>query len=74
MVDRHRRRSLLVGTTIGRIESAQFHPAIGTRILQNPCVGCSHLRLCFDKNDLIATNLVRKSGATDSDWLDVLVD
>lgn len=64
----------LVETTIGQIEAAQFPAHSGIRFPQNGCVSCSHLGLCLDSEPLIAAHLIRKSGASDFDWLDELVD
>jgi hypothetical protein len=64
----------LVETTIGQIEAAQFVSHSGIRFPQNGCVSCPHLGLCLNNQPLIDTNLVRKAGASDLDWLDELVD
>ena len=64
----------LVEATVSQIESGQFPPHSGIRFPQNGCVSCSHLGLCLDRQELIATNLIRKPGASELDWLDELVD
>jgi hypothetical protein len=46
----------------------------GIRFPQNGCVTCPHLGLYLDNKELININLIRKSGASDLDWLDELVD
>ena len=61
-------------TTVGQIEAAQFPSHSGVRFPQNGCVSCSHVRLCLNNQQLIEMNLIRKSGASDLDWLDELVD
>ena len=64
----------LVDTTIHELESGHFSSHSGIRFPQNGCVSCSHLGLCLDNQQLIATNLIRRPGASDLDWLDELVD
>jgi hypothetical protein len=64
----------LVETTTGQIEAAQFVPHSGIRFPQNGCLSCPHLGLCLNNQPLVDTNLVRKAGASDLDWLDELVD
>jgi len=64
----------LVEGTIGQIETAQFVLHSGIRFPQNGCLSCPHLGLCLNNQPLIDTNLVRKAGASDLDWLDELVD
>ena len=64
----------LVAATVSQIKSGQFHPHSGIRFPQNGCVSCPHLGLCLDRQELIATNLIRKPGASELDWLDELVD
>jgi hypothetical protein len=64
----------LVETTINQIEAGHFNSRSGIRFPQNGCVSCSHLGLCLNNEQLIATNLIRKAGASDLDWLDELVD
>ena len=46
----------------------------GIRFPQNSCLSCSHLGLCLNNQKLIETNLIRRPGASDLDWLDELVD
>jgi hypothetical protein len=72
--EQRREYGRLVGTTVNQIESGQFPPHSGIRFPQNGCVSCSHLGLCLGSQELITTNLIRKPGASDLDWLDELVD
>jgi hypothetical protein len=62
----------LVEDTIRRIESAEFLPHSGIRFPQNPCSTCPYLGLCLGKQQLVETDLVRRSGAENLDWLDEL--
>ena len=64
----------LVETTIAQLESGHFDPHSGIRFPQNGCVSCPHLGLCLNNQRLVETNLVRRPGASDLDWLDDLVD
>jgi hypothetical protein len=64
----------LIETTVGQLESGQFPSHSGIRFPQNGCVSCPHLGLCLDNQKLIETNLVRRPGTSDLDWLDDLVD
>ena len=64
----------LVETTVGQLESGQFPPHSGIRFPQNSCLSCSHLGLCLNNQKLIETNLIRRPGASDLDWLDELAD
>ena len=64
----------LVESTIGQIEAGQFLPHSGIRFPLNGCTSCSHLGLCLGSQPLIDTNLIRRAGASDLDWLDQLVD
>src|ERR1700690_2070679 len=64
----------LVDTTILQLESGHFSSHSGIRFPQNVCVSCPHLGLCLDNQQLIETNLIRRPGASDLDWLDELVD
>ena len=64
----------LLEATIGQIEAAQFPSHSGIRFPQNGCVGCPHLGLCLDNQNLIEGNLLRTSGVSDLAWLDKLVD
>lgn len=64
----------LVGTTISRIEAAQFPSHSGVRFPQNGCVSCASLGLCLNNQQLIDTNLIRIPGASDLDWVDELMD
>jgi hypothetical protein len=72
--EQRREYGRLVETTVGHIEAGQFPPHSGIRFPQNGCMSCPHLGLCLDNQDLISTNLIRKPGASDLDWLDDLVD
>jgi hypothetical protein len=62
----------LVDDTIRRIESAEFLPHSGIRFPQNPCSTCPYVGLCLGKQQLIKTDLVRRPGADNLDWLDEL--
>ena len=53
---------LLIESTIGQIESAQFLPHSGVRFPQNPCLSCSHLGLCLGKRDISEARLIRRPG------------
>ncbi len=64
----------LVRTTIDQLESGHFSSHSGIRFPQNGCTSCSHLGLCLGNQQLIETNLIRRPGASDLDWLDELVD
>lgn len=64
----------LVTTTVAQIETGNFVPHSGIRFPQNGCVSCPHLGLCLNDRQLITANLIRKSGASELDWLDELVD
>jgi len=64
----------LVEATVGQLEAGQFPSHSGIRFPQNGCVSCSHLGLCLNNQQLIETNLIRRPGTSDLDWLDQLVD
>jgi hypothetical protein len=64
----------LVETTIGQVEAGQFPARSGIRFPQNGCVSCPHIGLCLDDKKLVDTNLIRRPGASDLDWLDELSD
>jgi hypothetical protein len=64
----------LVESTINQLESGHFATHSGIRFPQNGCVSCPHLGLCLGNQQLIETNLIRRPGASDLDWLDDLVD
>jgi hypothetical protein len=64
----------LVEATIHQLESGQFSSHSGIRFPTNGCLSCSHLGLCLNNQQLIETNLIRRPGASDLDWLDELVD
>jgi hypothetical protein len=72
--DQRRDFGRLVETTILQLESGHFSSHSGIRFPQNGCVSCPHLGLCLDNQKLIETNLIRRPGASDLDWLDDLVD
>ena len=62
----------LVADTTGQIESARFLRHSGIRFPQNGCVGCPHLGLCLNNQELVDAKLIRRPGASDLDWLDQL--
>jgi len=64
----------LVESVVSQIEAGHFSAHSGIRFPQNSCLGCAHLGLCLNDQQLIETNLVRKAGASDLDWLDELID
>jgi hypothetical protein len=64
----------LVHSAVEQIEGGRFLPHSGIRFPRNGCVSCSHLGLCLNNQPLINTNLIRRPGASDLDWLDELVD
>ena len=70
----HKEFGRLVETTIQQLESGQFASHSGIRFPQNGCTSCAHLGLCLGNQKLIDTNLIRRPGANDLDWLDELVD
>jgi len=72
--EQRREYGRLVETTVAQIEAGQFPSHSGIRFPQNGCMSCPHLGLCLDNQELISTNLIRKPGASDLDWLDELVD
>ena len=72
--EQRREYGRLVETTVAQIEAGQFPSHSGIRFPQNGCISCPHLGLCLDNQELISTNLIRKPGASDLDWLDELVD
>ena len=72
--EQRREYGRLVETTVAQIEAGQFPPHSGIRFPQNGCMSCPHLGLCLGNQELITTNLIRKPGASDLDWLDELVD
>lgn len=63
---------LSVERTIQQIESVQFPSRPGIRFPQNGCVSCAYLGLCLGNQQLVSTNLVRRPGASDLDWIDEL--
>ncbi len=64
----------LVEATAGQIEAGQFLPRSGIRFPQNSCVSCPHLGLCLGNQELVDSKLIRRPGASDLDWLDLLDD
>jgi hypothetical protein len=72
--EQRREYGRLVETTVSQIEAGQFPPHSGIRFPQNGCMSCPHLGLCLGNQELISTNLIRKPGASDLDWIDELVD
>ncbi len=64
----------LVESTVHQLESGHFASHSGIRFPQNGCVSCPHLGLCLGNQKLIETNLIRRPGASDLDWLGDLVD
>ncbi len=72
--EQRREYARLVEATIGQIEAGQFVSHSGIRFPQNGCMSCSHLGLCLNNQQLVDSNLIRKVGASDLDWLDELSD
>ncbi len=72
--EQRREFSQLVGTTISQIEAGHFLPHSGIRFPQNGCVSCAQLGLCLGKQELVDAKLIRRPGASDLDWLDLLDD
>jgi hypothetical protein len=64
----------LVGAAISQIEAGQFAPHSGIRFPNNGCVSCADLGLCLGNQQLIDAKLIRRPGASDLDWLDLLDD
>ena len=64
----------LVDSVSEQIMGARFLPRPGIRFPQNGCVSCAHLGLCLGNESLVGANLIRKPGAADLDWLNVLDD
>jgi hypothetical protein len=64
----------LVEETVGQITAGCFAAHSGIRYPQNGCLGCTHLGLCLNDTRLVETQLIRKAGASDLDWLDEFVD
>jgi len=64
----------LVESTIDQIEAARFSPHSGIRFPMNGCTTCSHLGLCLGNQQFVESNLVRRPGASDLDWLNQLGD
>jgi hypothetical protein len=62
----------LVKETIDQIETAQFLPHSGIRFPQNGCISCPYLGLCLANQKLIDARLVRRTGASDLDWINEL--
>jgi len=72
--EQRREFSQLVGSTISQIEAGQFLPHSGIRFPQNGCVSCAQLGLCLGNQELVDAKLIRRPGASDLDWLDLLDD
>ena len=72
--EQRREFSQLVGATISQIEAGQFLPHSGIRFPQNGCVSCAQLGLCLGNQELVDAKLIRRPGASDLDWLDLLDD
>ena len=72
--EQRREYSQLVGATISQIEAGQFLPHSGIRFPQNGCVSCAQLGLCLGNPQLVDAKLIRRPGASDLDWLDLLDD
>jgi len=64
----------LVDSAVSQIEAGQFVPHSGIRFPMNGCTSCPHLGLCLGNQELIDAKLIRRSGASELDWLDQLVD
>ena len=64
----------LVDETVSQIVTAHFAAHSGIRYPQNGCLNCSHLGLCLNDMRLVESQLIRKAGASDLDWLDEFVD
>lgn len=62
----------LVSATASQIETGQFPAHSGIRFPMNGCTSCAHLGLCLGNQQLIDSKLMRRSGASDLDWLDQL--
>src|ERR1022692_4038405 len=72
--EQRREYAQLVGATVGQIEAGQFLPHSGVRFPHNGCVSCAELGLCLDNQQLVDAKLIRRPGASDLDWLDMLDD
>jgi hypothetical protein len=72
--DQQKEFGQLVESAIGQIEGGQFLPHSGIRFPMSGCTSCSHLGLCPGNQQLIDAKLIRRSGASDIDWIDDLVD
>jgi hypothetical protein len=64
----------LVESTVGRIEAGEFQRHSGIRFPLNGCTSCAQLGLCLGNQQLIDTQLMRRTGASDLDWIDQLED
>ena len=60
----------LVESAVGQIEAGQFPPHSGIRFPLNGCTSCSYLGLCLGSQKLWESELVRRPGASDLDWLE----
>jgi hypothetical protein len=66
--------SQLVDTTARQIEEGHFPQHSGIRFPQNGCLSCAQLGHCLANDQLIETKLIRRPGASDLDWIDLLDD
>jgi PD-(D/E)XK nuclease superfamily len=75
-ITEHQRQEFgeLARSVIGQIERGEFLAHSGIRFPSNGCVSCAHLGLCLHQQDLIDTQLIRRPGASDLDWLEQLSD
>ena len=72
--DQQKEYGKLVDSTVRQIEAGHFPSHSGIRFPMNSCTSCSHLGLCLKDQELIDSNLTRRPGASDLDWLDQLTD
>ena len=72
--DQRREFGQLVETTVNQIEAGQFLPHSGIRFPQNGCVSCPYLGMCLENQQLRDSNLIRRPGASELDWIDQLAD
>jgi hypothetical protein len=64
----------LVDSTTRQIEQGHFPQHSGIRFPQNICMSCAQLGHCIGNDQLIASKLIRRPGASDLDWLEHLDD
>ena len=62
----------LVEETAARIEAAHFPSHSGIRFPQNGCLSCSYQGLCLERQDIADISLIKRPGAIDLEWLDLL--